>query len=252
MRPRRGSLAPFIGSVEGIANTPAYRGIALALFEDLELAEFGNRIPFLTFEIEADEEPPTVGTVLSDASNSSITAGTDRTLVGYAAYGRSIKEAIKPLVDSFGVDLFDDGEVLRPPTPGVPLPIAADELGNRAEQQPVPRFHREQSPVRAVPAALRVTYYDPARDYQTGEASERGRTVGRREAAGPAGCIHCRRRESAGAGNAGACMVVARPADIAPAAGKDDVGAGQRGRPAAQPAPLETRDSHDRRFRSRH
>ena len=34
----------------------------------------------LTFEIEADEEPPTVGLVLSDASGSWITAGSDRTL----------------------------------------------------------------------------------------------------------------------------------------------------------------------------
>ena len=34
----------------------------------------------------------------------------------------------------------------------------------------MPRIHREQIPARAVPTALRVTYYDPARDYQTGEA----------------------------------------------------------------------------------
>ena len=35
--------------------TPAYRGLALAVFEDLDLAEFGNRIPVLTFELVADE-----------------------------------------------------------------------------------------------------------------------------------------------------------------------------------------------------
>jgi hypothetical protein len=164
------SIDPFIGSVEGIANTPAYRGVALAIFEDLELAEFGNRIPFLTFEIEADEEAPTIGQVLSDASGSSITAGSARTLGGYAAYGRSIKEAVRPIVESFGVDLFDDGEVLRTATPGAPLPIAADDLGNSAEEQSVPRIHREQIPAHAVPAVLRLTYYDPARDYQAGEA----------------------------------------------------------------------------------
>ena len=163
-------IDPFIGSLEGIANTPAYRGLALAVFEDLELAEFGNRIPFLTFEVEADQEPPTVGLVLSDASENTITAESARALGGYAAYGRSIKEAVRPLVDSFGVDLFDDGQVLRPAMPGAPLPVALDELGNSADEQTAPRVHREQIPARAVPAALRLTYYDPARDYQTGEA----------------------------------------------------------------------------------
>ena len=40
---------PLIASLEGPDETPAYRGLALAVFENLELAEYGNRIPFLTF-----------------------------------------------------------------------------------------------------------------------------------------------------------------------------------------------------------
>ena len=34
-------IDPLIGSIEGIANTPAYRGIAMAVFENLELAAGG-------------------------------------------------------------------------------------------------------------------------------------------------------------------------------------------------------------------
>lgn len=36
---------------EGAANAPAYRGLAYVVFEHLPLAEFGNRIPQLSFEI---------------------------------------------------------------------------------------------------------------------------------------------------------------------------------------------------------
>ncbi|MGY6549257.1 MAG: baseplate multidomain protein megatron [Roseinatronobacter sp.] len=42
---------PLIESLEGAGRTPAYRGIAYVVIEDLELAEFGNRVPQLSFEI---------------------------------------------------------------------------------------------------------------------------------------------------------------------------------------------------------
>jgi hypothetical protein len=42
---------PTIETVLGVGNVPAYRGLAYAVFRDLELAEFGNRIPNLTFEV---------------------------------------------------------------------------------------------------------------------------------------------------------------------------------------------------------
>ncbi|EBA11361.1 baseplate multidomain protein megatron [Roseobacter sp. CCS2] len=42
---------PKIAAVEGADNTPAYRGTAYVVFEDLALGQFGNRIPQLTFEV---------------------------------------------------------------------------------------------------------------------------------------------------------------------------------------------------------
>ena len=35
----------------GTANTPAYRGTAYVVFEDLALGAFGNRLPQLSFEV---------------------------------------------------------------------------------------------------------------------------------------------------------------------------------------------------------
>jgi hypothetical protein len=41
-----------IESFEGVGKSPAYRGIAYVVFEDFQLAEFGNRIPNFTFEVK--------------------------------------------------------------------------------------------------------------------------------------------------------------------------------------------------------
>ncbi|MDT3687333.1 MAG: glycoside hydrolase/phage tail family protein [Pseudorhodoplanes sp.] len=42
---------PLIVAKEGANNTPAYRGLAYVVFERLPLANFGNRIPQLSFEV---------------------------------------------------------------------------------------------------------------------------------------------------------------------------------------------------------
>src|SRR5690606_29166414 len=54
---------PLIASAEGAALAPAHRGIAYAVFEDMDLADFGNRIPSLTFEVIADADPVGVGAI---------------------------------------------------------------------------------------------------------------------------------------------------------------------------------------------
>ena len=42
---------PKITATEGVANTPAFRGTAYVVIEDMALEPFGNRIPQLTFEV---------------------------------------------------------------------------------------------------------------------------------------------------------------------------------------------------------
>lgn len=167
---RRVSLAPLVASIEGIANTPAYRGLAVAVFENLELAEYGNRIPFLTFELLGDGEPPQVAAILDDASRGTIASSLDRSIMGYAAYGASIQTALQPLVDCFGIELFDDGFGLRSPAVSALVPITEDELGNSADARPAARIQKERASARDIPGLLRLGYYDPARDYQAGEA----------------------------------------------------------------------------------
>lgn len=161
---------PLIASIEGIGLTPAYRGLALAVFETLELADFGNRIPFLTFEVLGDDSDPEVGAILADAARGAIAASSNETIIGYAAYGLSIKAAAAPLVETFALELFDDGNVFRAPLGAAPEIISEVDLGNSADSDRASRIQREQSPVRAVPGALRLAFYDPDRDYQSGEA----------------------------------------------------------------------------------
>ena len=42
---------PLIESIEGVDSTPAYKGISYIVIEDLQLADFGNRLPNLSFEV---------------------------------------------------------------------------------------------------------------------------------------------------------------------------------------------------------
>lgn len=161
---------PFIASVEGVRETPAYRGVALAIFEGLELSSFGNRIPFMTFEVIADGDPPTIGAILTDASGGLIASQAAAGIAGFAASGPSIKAAVEPLTDAFGLLSYDDGSLLRQVDGGAAAAVQADELGCSPDADQVARIQREQTPVQALPGIMRLGYYDAARDFQSGEA----------------------------------------------------------------------------------
>lgn len=49
---------PAIAAVEGLENTPAYRGTAYVVIEGLDLAPWGNRVPNLSFEVVRPAEAP--------------------------------------------------------------------------------------------------------------------------------------------------------------------------------------------------
>lgn len=59
---------PLIAAAEGTGLAPAYRGRALVVFEDLPLADYGNRIPNLTFEVIGDDFTVGLDTVARDVA----------------------------------------------------------------------------------------------------------------------------------------------------------------------------------------
>jgi hypothetical protein len=160
---------PLMASIEGIGSTPAYRGVALAVFENLELADFGNRIPFLTFEVIADPAPVAIGLLLAEASDEAIACAETATIMGFASYGTSIAAAVEPLVKTLAIPLVDDGSVLASPTEGS-IAVIEEEGGCTADEDRPARISRAQLPSQSLPAELTLSYYDPERDYQTGAA----------------------------------------------------------------------------------
>ena len=98
------SIDPLMAAAVGVNRCPAYRGLAYALFENLELGDYGNRIPALTLEVFADDGPVLVEAIAHDASGGAIAANGSGAMVGgFAATGRSAGEALSPLFDCFGL-----------------------------------------------------------------------------------------------------------------------------------------------------
>lgn len=153
---------PLIVGAVGIASCPAHRGLAYALFEDMALADYGNRIPSLTFEVIADEGALTVGSVARDLLPARFGAASDVALTGYAAGGASIAEAIAPLVVLGG--LVRGGSVEAPM-------LAAAATGAAQGVTPAAPITIERSADGAVAQPVTLRHYDPARDYQTGAQS---------------------------------------------------------------------------------
>ncbi len=152
---------PLIAAAEGADLCPAFRGIAYAVFEDFQLEDFGNRIPSLTFEVEADPEPVAIGAIAEALGGGAVAAGETPALAGYAAGGDSVRAALEALADIVPLSLADDGAVLRlggGTEPPLALP-AADESGRR-------RIVRRG--LASLPGEASLAYHDPARDYQTG------------------------------------------------------------------------------------
>ena len=152
---------PLIAAAEGIDGTPAYRGCAYAVFEDLQLADYGNRIPSLTFEVEADAGPVGLGAIAAALSGGAVSGDGLLMLGGYAASGDSVRGAIEALADAAGAMVRDDGAGLVLAGSGAAEVVIARD-------QWLPGAESARAAALTIPDAVGVAYYEPARDYQTG------------------------------------------------------------------------------------
>jgi hypothetical protein len=183
------AVDPLIAAAEGPGQAPAYRGIAYAVFEDFQLADYGNHIPSLTFEVEADAGALTLGAVAESLGEGLVTAGETAALAGFAAGGDSLRAALAALADLEPLSLIDVGETLIVTNGGSAEPATLEEAelgaaaagaGGRSE------WLRRRGD--SVPAEATLTYYDPSRDYQAGlqRAARPGAALGSDRRAVPA------------------------------------------------------------------
>jgi hypothetical protein len=154
---------PLIASAEGIELAPAHRGIAYAVFEDLDLTDFGNRIPSLTFEVIADAADMTAGEICSAVAKGRVNAGeAGQPIGGFSAYGDSQRAVVEPLVRAVGGWPVAQGESLALAAGTGPATSVRDLGGGGAVRR------RDIATADAVPRGVTLSHYDPARDYQAG------------------------------------------------------------------------------------
>lgn len=164
-----------MASAEGNGGTPAYRGLALAVFDDMDLTEYGNRIPSLTFEVIADDGSVTIADIIVDISGHRITLLSGDTVIGFTAGGEDRQAALRSLTDSIPLSFSSDpGAIDRIEAEARPHADAASALTidgdfvRAAGKQDIAAPETRNAPVALAPRQLSIRYYDPARDYQSG------------------------------------------------------------------------------------
>ena len=177
------AVDPLIASATGMTSASAFRGLAYAVFEELELGAFGNRIPSLTFEVEAD-----TGTVDAGMIGDRLLGETGRCFgawpfTGYAASGDRARDALAPLFDVDGVRVATGSEQWRlapAELTGAPLMLSGfcEALRMEIEHDAI---ERQRAPLSSLPGSIRLRHYEPERDYQLGQQASQVAGGGVRE-----------------------------------------------------------------------
>jgi len=170
---------PLIASAEGGATTPAYRGIAYVVFDDLDLTSFANHIPSFSFEVDADAGPASAGLVLDDLCagmgfSPATNAEVAMPMTGFAISSSStIRDVASTLLTIDDFVLLDDGnragfsfDVDSPTLLIDEADIGASggtALDGDALRMTIERFASD-----TLPGEVDVSYCDIDRDYQTG------------------------------------------------------------------------------------
>lgn len=181
------NIDPLIASAEGLQDTPAHRGIAYAVFENMQLADFGNRIPSLTFEIINHDGALEIVNIASALSEGLIKAAPNNAddsqpnndensikIIGYSASQSNSREAIDNLMAPLTAALRAKENALiwtqgRSDIIQSTSPIAYSQ--SRFEGRSDNQFDRPQIltvPIHDIPKQSSLRYYDPSREYQAG------------------------------------------------------------------------------------
>ncbi|PZN97379.1 MAG: hypothetical protein DCF31_01050 [Alphaproteobacteria bacterium] len=192
MRLHRGAdgqaVDPLIAAAEAAGGTPAYRGLAYAVFEDLPLGDYGNRIPNLTFEVVADA----AGAPVAATAIAALGTVDGQALVGVAGdmpdvaglhVGRSgsVAEALAQLIEMASATLAGSEVLVVRGAGGAVAVIPAADCDSSAASGSAARERRRRLGGEGLVGAVEVAFYDTSRDYQIGLQRSRRDVAGRLE-----------------------------------------------------------------------
>jgi len=150
---------------------PAFRGMAYAVFENLDLTEYGNRIPSLTFEVIAENQPVVLDQITDDLTDGRVRGEYARPIVGFAASGNDQRAVLETISQNIPLGFQLDGDKisfssrLSRPQPRALVPtdpvIAINDEQTEAESF-------QAMPITATPRQIALRYNDPSRDYLIG------------------------------------------------------------------------------------
>ncbi|MEO0871818.1 MAG: phage tail protein, partial [Pseudomonadota bacterium] len=159
---------PLIAADKG-DKAPAFRDCAYVVFEDLQLVDFGNRIPALTFEISAEgDETVSLKELIPQASETSESALLNHTK-GFADEGGPLSGTLSAIDRVFPISCTTTRSGLRlssaieVPAQVLELP---EQLSSESSEDAQERHKTRAHSLGQEPLALR--YYDEDRDYQPG------------------------------------------------------------------------------------
>ncbi len=164
-----------MGQAEGASRCPAYRGLAYVVFEDLELADYGNRIPSLTFEILADPAETSIGAIARAILPEATVSGLDQAFTGFSIDQGSAGDTLAVIADAVPIACAVAGGELRihgaEASAGLspqqlPGPAASGKESQSADAKAT-GWSRKREPLPRI-RQCGVRYYDVARDYQPG------------------------------------------------------------------------------------
>ncbi len=162
---------PLIASDRG-ADCPAFRNIAYCVFEDLQLEDFGNRIPSLTFEVIADSGSILLGQMLEQLGRRASSTQALDGLAGFSDEGGELASSLAVIDQLYPMICDGSGEVLtikaadESMAATVQLPEAAVDTDDDTISSLSGKLARRLNDAGDIPDGLR--YYDVERDYQAG------------------------------------------------------------------------------------
>ncbi len=177
------AVSPLIEAVEGVGDTPAFRGLAYVTFTDLQLEKFGNRVPNLTCEVAVeggisplqigvDTLPSIITKLCAEVGVTDIdVAGLSTEVKGFTRTSpMPVRAALNPLVTAYNLSVTEsDYKIVFTYKDGQPdIVIDESELAATESKDLPDKIHITRTQGTELPRRVEVVYSDFNGDYQQG------------------------------------------------------------------------------------